>query len=235
MRRTAIALPLLAALLVAALGVAADGDRASRDDRAGHAQDGTEGDDRRDDRREEDRDEPAAKERKHGKEDQEDEDDGHDERDGEREDGGESDRKRQRDTDRESAGPAADELPVLLSGDVAVRQTVNVDPGRLTYVVAVGGLGVGVAEGVRLAADLPDLGRPWSLTGRGAEACSLDGLRLSCAFGDLAPGDVRLLQVASDIAATPAWEVRTTAAVAAGNDARPGNDAATTVVSVLLT
>lgn len=225
--RRVLALILLAFLLMAALGVAADDGRGPRE------QKGRDGQDRGD---EEDRDDG-------------DERDDEDERD---EDGDDDRRDRRKGKDREGAGgkdrdreapvkpvepsrPTVPEVPVTLTGDAVVRQAVRTEPGRLTYVLVVGDVGTGIAEDVRLAAELPELGSAWGMVGAGSRACTLDGVRLACSFGDLAPGEVRLLQLSSAVAAAPPWEVRTTAGLEAGNDRDAGNDSSTSVVGILLT
>jgi hypothetical protein len=125
------------------------------------------------------------------------------------------------------------QAPVALTGDAAVRQSVRSDPGRLTYVFLVGGLGPLVAKNVRLATTLPDVASDWSLEGLGADSCRLSGLELDCAFGDLAPGEIRLIQASGSIDVVPAWELRTTAQLG-GHDGHADNDAATTILGVLL-
>jgi hypothetical protein len=99
----------------------------------------------------------------------------------------------------------------------------------------VGAIGPGLVKEVHLGADLPDLGEGWTVQGAGSSSCHIVELRLDCAFGDLAPGELRLLQATSAVGFAPQWEVKTTAQLAAGNDGTPGNDAATTVVGILLT
>lgn len=229
MRRAAL---LLLALLMLALlgGAVADGGR-GKEGRAGKGDD-REGD--ADGERRGDDDERAPKGRE--ARDEDDDEEGEDE---------ERDRDRPRKVKRgadDRAGPASEPSgtstpapSLILTGDAALRQSTRVEPGRLSYVLAVGGLGLTPAEGVRLTAELPDLGSPWVVNGAGAKDCRMEGQGLACDFGDLAVGDVRLLQVATAVTAAPAWEVESTASLDAGNDREPGNDEATSVVGVLLT
>jgi hypothetical protein len=243
-------LSLLALLLLAFAGAAAadgDGDRdegrdrdddGRRDDKSGKA-------DKQDDATEEDEG-GRERERDEDEDDERDGDDGRAERkDGKQGHGGDKGKDGENRRDKggdqprqpteQQAEPAPQPATIELTGDVSVRHTARVEAGRLSYVLAVGDVGVGTAEDVRLAAELPDLGGSWKVTGHGADDCAVEETLLSCSFGDLGAGELRLLRVASDVEEAPAWQVQSTATLVAGNDGDPANDAATSVVGVLLT
>lgn len=236
MRRRLALLVLLAFLAGGAAGAVADGDRregkgAQRD------RDGNEDGGRGDGEGDADHGEGRGKDRD-GDDQATDHDGDGDKGGGGKERGRGDDRAR---GDKARPGGQRAEIPqvdVALTGDAAVRQSARTEPGRLTYLLLVGGLGPAVADDVSLRADLPDLGGEWTLAGAASKACrtaGIEGLHLHCSFGDMAPGDLRLLEASSAVHLPPAWEVKTTTVLAAGNDGRPGNDSATSVVGILLT
>lgn len=237
MRRPLLALLLAFLLALAAVAVAADGGGDGprhRDGREGRDEDDRDEDGRDEDERDDEKDEDDRK------------GDGREERK-ERKEKPER-RERPRPQPRapeppEPAAPAPAPVPpvpppvhVALTGDAAVRQSVRNEPGRLTYLVAVGGLGPGEARDVTLSADLPDVAASWTLAGAGSEGCAVSpDLRLSCAWGDMGLGDVEVFQMTARLERAPAWQVRTVAALEAGNDRDGGNDVASSVVGILLT
>lgn len=234
--------PLLLVLLLAGAAAAVAADEGK--DESGHGGDEREGDGDGGDRRgdddghdDRDRDDNGDDGKDDDKDEDKDEDD--DRREGRKEKKGKegkAPRRQAAPAPAPSPPPAPQPVPVALTGDAALRQSVRNEPGRLTYVFLVGGLGPSKAHDVSLAADLPDLATTWTLSGAGSEGCAVDrSLRLTCSWGDLGLGDVKVFQATAPVEKAPAWQVRTVAELAAGNDRDPRNDAAATTVGILLT
>src|SRR5687768_15645196 len=217
---------LLALLLLALSGQAAadgdDDDEDHDDEDDGRDEDGEDGKNKgkgRDhDDRDDDRDEDASK------------DDDEDEKDDRGDDGDR--RKGKGGKARPSHGGGG--MQESLAQDASLQILPIALPGRVQFSFLVTN---GRPEPVTLAVDLPDVGGgTWALSGPGASSCDLRGLRLGCDLGDLAAGEVLVLQASAPIGRAPPWELvaEGTLATGAGPDAVPGNDAAAGRIGLLL-
>lgn len=187
----------------------------------------------RDKDRHEDRDDDSD-------DDKEDKDDDEEDEDGEgrrgQKGGGEKEKDRKagraHEQASEHAGSAAEVAAPL---DVGLTILPTALPGRaqFSFVVAASTSGE-----TTLVAQLPQTGRPWTLSGPGAAACDVAGLRLACDFDRLVPGEVDLVQATSSLGRVPTWALTATGSVGAGDagasDAVPRNDAAAASLGLFL-
>lgn len=120
--------------------------------------------------------------------------------------------------------PAEEEEPLL--GDIDVDHWADQDEHQATLTIVLENVGEGNATDVSLADALPDVRRPWALSGTDAAACTLDGNDLACWFGTLEPGVTREIQVQAYLDRMPCGESMTsTATGSAEDDPEPRNDA----------
>jgi hypothetical protein len=136
-------------------------------------------------------------------------------------------------TQNETEGDGNVTPPQPPAGDAAVRQSAAQDDFAVTLTLRVTSIGPGVAEDVVLEDQLPDVRRSWSLTGADAEAfCVLDGRSLSCWFGDLAPGEERIVVLGSFTDRMPCgFALTNTAFVSSVADAEARNDASSASIT----
>lgn len=138
------------------------------------------------------------------------------------------------------AGPAANETgngtgnetPAAPAGDAAVRQEAVQDDFAVTLTLRVRSAGPGLAQDVTLTDNVPDVRRTWQLSGPDAAACVFDVRSLSCWFGDLAPGEERVVVLGSYTDRMPCgWALTNTASVSATGDAEPRDDASSASIA----
>ena len=109
--------------------------------------------------------------------------------------------------------------------DVRLLQLSQQDDEQVTLAVRVVNRGPGVATNVSLADALPDVRRGWFLGGDDSADCILDGRDLSCAFGDLASGEERVVMLRAYTDRLPCGEHKVnTASVNADNDETDDNN-----------
>lgn len=112
------------------------------------------------------------------------------------------------------------------AGDASIRQSSVQDDFEVVLTLVVSSLGPGVAQDVSLEDTLPDVRRTWDLGGDDAASCVLDGRALACWFGDLAPGQVRSVELRAYTDRMPCgFALTNTARVSATDDLEARNDA----------
>ncbi len=112
------------------------------------------------------------------------------------------------------------------AGDAAVRQNAVQDDFEIVLNITVSSLGPGVAQDISLDDTLPDVRRSWDLGGHDAASCVLDGRSLACWFGDLAPGEERVIELRSYTDRMPCgFALTNTVFVSAVDDLESRNDA----------
>ncbi len=112
------------------------------------------------------------------------------------------------------------------AGDAAVRQSAVQDDFEIVLTLTVSSLGPGVAQDVSLDDTLPDVRRTWDLGGADAASCVLEGRSLACWFGDLAPGEERVVELRSYTDRMPCgFALTNTAFVSSVDDLESRNDA----------
>lgn len=112
------------------------------------------------------------------------------------------------------------------AGDAAVRQSSVQDDFEVVLTITVSSLGPGVAQDVNLDDTLPDVRRTWNLGGDDAASCVLEGRSLACWFGDLAPGEDRVVELRAYTDRMPCgFALTNTALVSSVDDLESRNDA----------
>jgi hypothetical protein len=115
--------------------------------------------------------------------------------------------------------------------DVGVRQRVDQDHLGVKIVLQATSLGKDTATNVTLLDELPELGRPWALSGHDAAECALEGRVVTCAFGDLEPGAFRTIELTAFTDRMPCGDHLVNAAtVTADLDTYPRNNRSTSSI-----
>jgi hypothetical protein len=123
--------------------------------------------------------------------------------------------------------------PSLCDGDLAVNKTGRIEGEHIFFDVVVQSLGPGEADGAKLVDRLPDVGRPWNMSGADASSCSMVGREVRCDFGDIPSGDERVLRFkALHCPQDCGDDLTNTVIVHAVNDANETNDRATVVLTI---
>lgn len=130
------------------------------------------------------------------------------------------------------AEPSGNETPAEPAGDAAIRQTAAQDDFAVTLTLRVTSLGPIDATDVTLDDQLPDLRRSWQLTSMAGGQCVLDGRSLTCWFGDLAPGEERVIELRGYTDRMPCgFALTNTAFVSSTGDAEERNDASSASIA----
>lgn len=123
--------------------------------------------------------------------------------------------------------------PSLCDGDLAVNKTGRIEGEHIFFDVVVQSLGPAEADGAKLVDRLPDVGRPWNMSGEDAGSCWMVGREVRCDFGDISPGDERVVRFkALHCPQDCGDDITNTVIVHASNDANESNDRATTVLTI---
>lgn len=110
--------------------------------------------------------------------------------------------------------------------DARVRASSWQDDTRTEVTFRVDALGDNVSQDVTVSSELPAIGRSWFLTGPDAQACTLTARELACWFGDVAPGESKVVTVkAYTDRMACGHHVVVTANVDAARDDQAANDA----------
>ena len=133
----------------------------------------------------------------------------------------------------EGHGNNTTDAPSLCDGDLAVNKTGRIEGEHIFFDVVVQSLGPAEADGAKLVDRLPDVGRPWNMTGEDAGDCWMVGREVRCDFGDVASGDERVVRFkALHCPHDCGDDITNTVIVHAANDANESNDRATTVLTI---
>ncbi len=123
--------------------------------------------------------------------------------------------------------------PSPCDGDLAVNKTGRIEGEHIFFDVVVQSLGPAEADGAKLVDRLPDVGRPWTMSGDDAASCLMVEREVRCDFGDVDAGDERVLRFkALHCPEDCGDDITNTVIVHARNDANESNDRATTVLTI---
>lgn len=138
----------------------------------------------------------------------------------------------ERDRCHENGGNNRSELSPC-DGDLSVNKTGRIEGEHVFFDVVVQSLGPAEADAVKLVDRLPDLGRPWNMSGEDAASCGMVDREVRCDFGDLPAGEERSLRFkALHCPQDCGDDLTNTVIVHAGNDANEANDRATVVLTI---
>lgn len=145
------------------------------------------------------------------------------------------------DIDPNSANDTSSATITVRCPDVGVVKSAITSPinagDRTEWAVTVTNNGAGVAVDVHLSDAIPDALTDPAIGGADADDCDLDGNLVSCDFGDLGPGESRVIVVSGLTDPADCPSVSNTAMVVNGDggayvDTNPGNNSSTAEIDV---
>ena len=115
--------------------------------------------------------------------------------------------------------------------DVEAGKEASQDSQAVVFTLSATSVGQEAVTNVSMLDELPDINRTWFLGGADSDACTLESRVLKCAFGDLAPGEQRVVEVKAYTDRMECGEdIQNTVFVNGDNDGNPDNDEASAFI-----